>query len=60
MMAFTVMAYCNDDLITCRKLADLGCAAVMPSRIALLAAEWGLINPYNLALIREYISRCAP
>ena len=27
---FTVLPYCNDDPVTCRKLADLGVAAVMP------------------------------
>ena len=27
---FIVLPYCNDDPITCRKLADMGCAAVMP------------------------------
>ena len=52
---FTVMAYCNDDLITCRKLADLGCAAVMPLASP-IGSGMGLINPYNLSLIREYIT----
>jgi thiazole synthase len=27
---FIVLPYCNDDLVTCLKLANLGCAAVMP------------------------------
>src|SRR6185312_10078333 len=27
---FIVLPYCNDDPVTCRKLADLGAAAVMP------------------------------
>lgn len=52
---FTVMAYCNDDLITCRKLADLGCAAVMPLASP-IGSGMGLLNPYNLTLIREYIT----
>ncbi len=52
---FTVMAYCNDDLITCRKLADLGCAAVMPLASP-IGSGMGLINPYNLTPIREYIT----
>jgi thiazole synthase len=52
---FTVMAYCNDDLITCRKLADLGCAAVMPLASP-IGSGMGLVNPYNLSLIREYIT----
>lgn len=51
---FTVMAYANDDPITCRKLADLGCAAVMPLGSP-IGSGMGLVNPYNLRLIREEI-----
>ena len=51
---FTVMAYCNDDLITCRKLADMGCAAVMPLASP-IGSGMGLVNPYNLELIRKYL-----
>jgi thiazole synthase len=51
---FTVLAYANDDPITCRKLADLGCAAVMPLASP-IGSGMGLINPYNLRLIRELI-----
>ncbi|MEM1126210.1 MAG: thiazole synthase [Bacteroidota bacterium] len=52
--AFTVLAYCNDDPITCRKLADLGCAAVMPLASP-IGSGMGLVNPYNLQLIRELL-----
>lgn len=51
---FTVLAYSNDDPITCRKLADLGCAAVMPLASP-IGSGMGLVNPYNLQLIRELI-----
>lgn len=51
---FTVLAYSNDDPITCRKLADLGCAAVMPLASP-IGSGMGLVNPYNLRLIRELI-----
>lgn len=51
---FTVMAYCNDDPITCRKLADMGCAAVMPLASP-IGSGMGIVNPYNLQLIRELI-----
>ncbi|MGL1446869.1 thiazole synthase, partial [Vibrio parahaemolyticus] len=27
---FTVLPYCTDDPVVCRRLADVGCAAVMP------------------------------
>lgn len=48
---FVVLPYCNDDPITCRKLADLGCAAVMPLA-APIGSGMGLLNRYNLELIR--------
>ena len=51
---FTVCAYANDDPITCRKLAGLGCAAVMPLASP-IGSGMGLVNPYNLRLIREEV-----
>jgi thiazole synthase len=51
---FTVLAYANDDPITCRKLADLGCAAVMPLGSP-IGSGMGLVNPYNLRIIREVV-----
>jgi thiazole synthase len=51
---FIVLPYCNDDLITCRKLADLGCAAVMPLGSP-IGSGMGILNPYNLQIIREKI-----
>ena len=51
---FSVMVYANDDPITCRKLADLGCAAIMPLASPIGSGQ-GLVNPYNLSLIRDII-----
>lgn len=51
---FTVLAYANDDPITCRKLADLGCAAVMPLGSP-IGSGMGLVNPYNLRIIRDVV-----
>lgn len=51
---FTVLAYSNDDPITCRKLADLGCAAVMPLGSP-IGSGMGIVNPYNLRIIRETV-----
>jgi thiazole synthase len=51
---FTVLAYANDDPITCRKLADLGCAAVMPLGSP-IGSGMGIVNPYNLRIIREEV-----
>lgn len=51
---FTVLAYSNDDPITCRKLAEIGCAAVMPLGSP-IGSGMGLTNPYNLRLVRELV-----
>ena len=50
---FTVLPYCIDDPIVCKKLADLGCAAVMPLA-APIGSGLGIRNPYNLAIILEH------
>jgi thiazole synthase len=49
---FTVLPYCMDDPIVCRKLEDVGCAAVMPLA-APIGSGLGIRNPYNLMIIRE-------
>jgi thiazole synthase len=49
---FTVLPYCIDDPIVCRKLEDIGCAAVMPLA-APIGSGLGIRNPYNLMIIRE-------
>lgn len=52
---FTVLPYCSDDVILCRKLEQLGCAAVMPLA-APIGSGLGIRNPYNLRLIMEAVS----
>lgn len=47
---FTVLPYCSDDPVVCQKLADAGCAAVMPLG-APIGSGMGICNPYNLGLI---------
>ncbi len=49
---FTVLPYCIDDPIVCRKLEELGCAAVMPLA-APIGSGLGIRNPYNLRIILE-------
>lgn len=51
---FQVMPYCTDDPIVCRKLEDLGCIAVMPLGSP-IGSGMGILNPYNLSLIREQV-----
>jgi thiazole synthase len=50
---FTVLPYCMDDPIVCKKLEDLGCAAVMPLA-APIGSGLGIRNPYNLRIILEH------
>jgi thiazole synthase len=49
---FTVLPYCIDDPIVCKKLEDIGCAAVMPLA-APIGSGLGIRNPYNLRIILE-------
>jgi thiazole synthase len=49
---FVVLPYTNDDPILARRLEDVGCAAVMPLGSPIGSGQ-GLLNPYNLRLIRE-------
>jgi thiazole synthase len=51
---FTVLPYCSDDVILCRKLEDLGCAAVMPLA-APIGSGLGIRNPFNLKIIMEQV-----
>ena len=49
---FTVLAYTTDDPILGRRLADAGCAAVMPLGSP-IGSGLGIRNPHNIALLRE-------
>lgn len=51
---FTVLPYTNDDPIMAKKLADAGCAAVMPMA-APIGSGLGIRNPYNIRIILETI-----
>jgi len=51
---FTVLPYCNDDPVTCKRLADMGCAAVMPLG-APIGSGMGIRNPYNIMIIRDMV-----
>lgn len=52
---FSVMAYTNDDLIMAKKLADAGCAAVMPLA-APIGSGLGILNPLNICRIVENLN----
>ncbi len=50
---FTVLPYCIDDPIVCRKLEDAGCAAVM-TLAAPIGSGLGNRNNHNIAIIKEH------
>jgi len=50
---FIVLPYILDDPISCQKLEDIGCAAVMPLA-APIGSGLGIRNPYNLRIILEH------
>jgi thiazole synthase len=52
---FSVLAYTSDDPILGRRLADAGCAAVMPLGSP-IGSGLGIRNPHNIALLRELVS----
>lgn len=56
---FTVLPYCTDDLVFCKKLADAGCAAVMPLG-APIGSGLGIRNPVNMRLIVEAMAGRVP
>ncbi len=51
---FTVLPYVNDDPVACQRLAEMGCAAVMPLA-APIGSGLGIRNPANLRIILETV-----
>jgi thiazole synthase len=47
---FVVLPYCNEDPVTCRKLADVGAAAVMPLGSP-IGSGLGISNPHLIELL---------
>lgn len=52
---FVVLPYSNDDVVVCKKLEDIGCAAVMPLA-APIGSGLGIRNPFNIRIILESVS----
>jgi thiazole synthase len=53
-LGFVVFPYTSDDPVTAVRLAEVGCAVVMPLG-APIGSGMGIRNPYNLAIIREQV-----
>jgi thiazole synthase len=51
---FVVLPYTTDDPVVARRLASIGCAAVMPLGSPIGSGS-GIRNPYNIAIIREQV-----
>ncbi|MEU4421197.1 thiazole synthase [Actinoplanes sp. NPDC024001] len=51
---FTVLPYTTDDPILARRLADVGCAAVMPAGSP-IGSGLGISNPHHIELIRQSV-----
>jgi len=51
---FQVLPYTSDDPILARRLADAGCAAVMPAG-APIGSGLGISNPHHIRLIRDSV-----
>ncbi|MCW2538695.1 MAG: thiazole biosynthesis family protein [Frankiales bacterium] len=49
---FIVLPYTNDDPVLARRLAEIGCAAVMPGGSP-IGSGLGIANPHNISLIVE-------
>jgi thiazole synthase len=49
---FQVLPYITDDPVACKRLEEMGCAAVMPLA-APIGSGLGIRNPYNLRIIVE-------
>lgn len=48
---FEVFPYCTDDLVSCRRLLDVGCRILMPWG-APIGSGQGLLNPFALRTLR--------
>src|SRR5471032_1195297 len=51
-LGFTVLPYIVDDPVACKRLEEVGCAAVMPLA-APIGSGLGVCNPYSIAIIKE-------
>jgi len=49
---YTVMAYCSDDIVLCKRLEDAGASVVMPLGSPIGSGR-GILNPANIKLILE-------
>jgi thiazole synthase len=51
---FTIMAYCSDDIVLCKRLEEAGAHVVMPLGSPIGSGR-GILNPGNIRIIRELL-----
>lgn len=51
---FTVMAYCSDDIVLCKRLEEAGAHAVMPLGSPIGSGR-GILNPSNIRIIKDML-----
>jgi thiazole synthase len=49
---WTIMAYCSDDIVLCKRLEEAGASVVMPLGSPIGSGR-GILNPANIRLIKE-------
>lgn len=52
---FTIMAYCSDDIVLCRRLEEAGAHVVMPLGSPIGSGR-GILNPANIRIIKELLT----
>lgn len=52
---WTLMAYCSDDIVLCKRLEEAGASVVMPLGSPIGSGR-GVLNPANIRLIKEALS----
>lgn len=52
---WTIMAYCSDDIVLCKRLEEAGAAVVMPLGSPIGSGR-GILNPGNIRLIKEALT----
>ena len=56
---FHVLVYCSDDVMLCKRLKEVGAAAIMPAGSPIGSGQ-GVLNPNNIRIILEQLKENDP
>lgn len=56
---FSVLVYCSDDVMLCKRLKEAGAAAIMPAGSPIGSGQ-GVLNPNNIRIILEMLKENDP